>query len=87
MPCSQLESHLTTLSAAAFAILPKMCWLSPALVAPSDSRLSAQELQDCLPLRWESDHYPLLIAALDERGTEASRFFVTPGSWPDPPQG
>lgn len=83
LPYAQLESHCAALDATAFAILPKMHWLSGALRSTPDERLTQQELLARLPLQWDDDHYPLLVAALDDNGTESSRFFVTPGSWPD----
>jgi hypothetical protein len=83
MSYGQLDSHCATLDAAGFIILPKMCWLSPALCPTADQWLTRQALKELLPTQWESDHYPLLIATLDEKGAETSRFFVTPGHWPD----
>tara|TARA_R110002049_G_scaffold154534_13_gene319070 strand:- start:2587 stop:3477 length:891 start_codon:yes stop_codon:yes gene_type:complete len=79
----QLESHCATLDAMSFAILPKMQWLSRAQCDASETRLTQQQLLASLPRRWQADHYPLLIAALDEAHSEVSRFFVTPGRWPD----
>ena len=79
----QLESHCAALDAMSFAILPKMQWLSRAQCDASETRLTQQQLLASLPGRWQADHYPLLIAALDEAHSEVSRFFVTPGRWPD----
>lgn len=82
----QLAAHCAALESTAFAILPKMYWLSNAQCNTPDARLTQSELLAQLPRQWQSDHYPLLVAALDEKGTEASRFFVTPGAWPDSPE-
>jgi uncharacterized protein len=79
----QLELHCAGLDAASFAILPKMQWLSPAQCDAAETRLTHRQLHAQLPERWQEDHYPLLIAALDGAHTELSRFFVTPGNWPD----
>ncbi|CAA0100639.1 Uncharacterised protein [Halioglobus japonicus] len=80
----QLESHCASLGATRFAILPKMQWLSAALCDAHETQLTQAELLAQLPTRWDDDHYPLLIAALDEQHSESSRFFVTPGIWPEP---
>ena len=79
----QLESHCAALNATAFAILPKMRWLSAARCTAPDERMTQRELLTELPRHWSTDHYPLLIAALDANNTESCRFFVTPGNWPD----
>ena len=80
----QLDACCATLAAACYTVLPKMCWLSPVYCAPPDQRLDRQQLRQRLHALWRSDHYPALVAALDREGTETSRFFVTPGTWPDP---
>ncbi len=77
----ELPSHCDALDATTFTILPRMRWLSPAR-CDTAARMTQQELLAELPRHWESDHYPLLIAALDEKLSESSRFFVTPGPWP-----
>lgn len=79
----EVAAHNATLTAAAFAILPKMRWLSPAHCKQSGESLSQAELLLRITQLLENDHYPLLIAALDSNGEESSRFFVTPGHWPD----
>lgn len=83
LPFAELESHCAALDAMAFVILPKMQWLSGALRATHDGQLTQQALLAKMPLQWIDDDYPLLIAALDDTGAELSRFFVTPGSWPE----
>lgn len=79
----QLAAHCATVDATAFVILPKMYWLSPAQSTTSEAWLTRQALLAQLPQQWQDDQYPALVAALDDNGAEASRFFVTPGPWPD----
>lgn len=83
LPFAELGSHCAALGAIAFAILPKMQWLSSVRRDTRDGQLTQQELLAKVPLQWNDDDYPLLIAALDDTGAELSRFFVTPGSWPE----
>lgn len=81
--CDQIESHCAALNAKAYLILPKMRWLCAARCGNPADALTRLELQSRAAQHFRHDHYPLLIAALDQYGSESSRFFVTPEHWPE----
>ncbi|MEM9255446.1 MAG: DUF1853 family protein [Pseudomonadota bacterium] len=84
LPHDQLETYLLTRDAQAYRTLPKARWLAPAnLTDPGDSPLSREALPAMLATRLDALGGPVMVSELSARGTEASRFFVTPDGWPE----
>jgi hypothetical protein len=78
----ELDGYCAALDSSAFFILPKMAWLSASQHPALNENLDRHELKAHVLARFANDPHPLLIAALDRNGLEASRFFVTPQGWP-----
>jgi hypothetical protein len=66
-----------------FMRLPKMQWLSDAQTNDQEKVMSVATMRATVARYFESEQYPLMIAALDNRQHESARFFVTPTQWPD----
>lgn len=76
-----LAPYLQGLDSTAFTVLDKPSWLSPALARP-DNILDRAHLLKRLQSLLADDRRARLVAALDARGREVRRFFVTPAHWP-----
>jgi hypothetical protein len=83
LTCEQLDRHCMELDSSAFCVLPKMAWLSPSQHTACNGISDRLALKAQVLARLADDPHPLLIAAVDHKGLETSRFFVTPQSWPD----
>lgn len=83
VPLEALDNIVAARAYPAFKCLPKMQWLSRAQANGRDEIMSVEALRATLARYFEREQYPLLIAALDDRLLESSRFFVTPSQWPD----
>lgn len=82
VPFDQLASYCDALNAADYMVLPKMKWLSPAHCEHTAEKLTPYALRNQSIKHLSHDSYPIMIAALNESGSESSRFFVTPNTWP-----
>jgi hypothetical protein len=80
--CDRLAAYLASTGSTTFEILPKMRWLSNAQSGGTSRTFTRDQLLSELTQYFVHDDYPLLIAALDRRGQESSRFFVTDRDWP-----
>jgi hypothetical protein len=69
-----------------FALLPRLAWLAPLKNAEARGDITlvrhVGELHQLLSARMAQRDAPDLVAALDERGSETTRFFVVPETWP-----
>lgn len=79
----QLQSHCNSLASDTYSLLPKMQWLCPAHGDNLTVKMTQQKIELLAAHHFQHDNYPIMIAALDKSGSEASRFFVTPQTWPD----
>ena len=66
-----------------YLVLPRIRWLSPAVLQPADADMNDQTLIKHFSTWFRSNTRPLLVAAVDEHGFEKQRFFVTPNDWTD----
>jgi hypothetical protein len=73
-----LADYCATNKLDSFHLLQKMQWLSRAQVHEAGS-LDREQLHTAIG----THDYPLLVASLDDLGTECRRFFVVPEQWPD----
>ena len=81
--CTSLLPYLAGMDTKTFMVIPKMLWLGDVRCEIPGKMLTGQDLLDQMNRHFERDHYPRLIAALDEAGLESGRFFVTPPNWPN----
>ena len=81
--CSSILSYLDGLDAKTYMLMPKMRWLSALRCENPGKTLTEQDLLEQVNRHFERDHYPLMIAALDDSGLESGRFFITPSNWPN----
>jgi len=65
-----------------FLALHKMRWLSAVVAGSQEATLSADELAVDLDAHFETETYPVMVAALNSQGLETERFFVTTDDWP-----
>lgn len=66
-----------------YLALEKSRWLSPAIALEGDALLDAPAMHARLQAHFADTHYPVLLAAMDARGVETARFFVTTDDWPN----
>lgn len=83
LTCSELERQAAENPDARFFMLPKMRWLGPAQATAADKQWSATELSRHMSAYFDSENYPLMVAALDAGGRETHRFFVADDDWPN----
>jgi hypothetical protein len=83
---SDLEGVQAVPARGPYALLPRLAWLAPLGNRNERNGLTrAQdraELHSLLSARMALGRGPALVAALDESGTETTRFFVVPETWP-----
>ena len=80
---SGLSAYLDTCEAAGYRLLPRLQWLSNAAPDPSAETLKPGQVKQILRDHFERGARPQLVAALNESGFEAQRFFVVGPGWPE----
>jgi hypothetical protein len=82
LPVTALGDYLQQSSASTYRVLPRALWLSPAMGQVTEEHVTASELLLHLEQHFGAHNRPQLIAALDSKGQENRRFFVTGAQWP-----
>lgn len=80
---TKLENLTSVLRDACFRVLPKLEWLSPSQLTEEEPVLSGPDLTASLRDHFSRDTRPQLVTALNQGGSELSRFFVVGDGWPD----
>ena len=80
--CDQLQFYCASLGTRQFMILTKLRWLSLARCNSSGETVNAEQLHSAVLQLFKDSNYPIMIAAMDEKGRESMRFIVTPAHWP-----
>ena len=83
LPLGTLPEWHRELAAPQYLPLPRPEWLAPARLSGDRSAIAPGELRDKLEALLGESGRPQLVAALDDQGMEATRFFVTGPGWPE----
>ncbi len=85
LPIINLGDWLERGPCTAFRVLERTHWLAPVQVDSIVGLLGKRELNLLLTENFTRTYRPVLVAGMNDQGSEVQRFFVTGDNWPENP--